>query len=75
MVWSTPCLILTKQNKNLSQTNVTFSTAVGNHVKEHISRNAKPPETHECSLCHKKVASLNLLQDHVRSEHPDVVVI
>ena len=46
-----------------------------NHVKEHISRNNKPPETHECSLCHKKVASLNLLQDHVRSEHPDVVVI
>ena len=46
-----------------------------NHVKEHISRNAKPPETHDCSLCHKKVASLNLLQDHVRSEHPDVVVI
>ena len=46
-----------------------------NHVKEHISRNAKPPEVHECSLCHKKVASLNLLQDHVRSEHPDVVVI
>ena len=46
-----------------------------NHVKEHISRNAKPPETHDCSLCHKKAASLNLLQDHVRSEHPDVVVI
>ena len=46
-----------------------------NHVKEHISCNAKPPGTHECSLCHKKGASLNLLQDHVRSEHPDVVVI
>ena len=46
-----------------------------NHVKEHISRNAKPPGTHECWLCHKKGASLNLLQDHVRSEHPDVVVI
>ena len=46
-----------------------------NHVKEHISRNAKPLETHECSLCHKNGASLNFLQDHVRSEHPDVVVI
>ena len=46
-----------------------------NHIKEHISSNAQPPETHYCLLRHKKVASLNLLQDHVRSEHPDVVVI
>jgi hypothetical protein len=46
-----------------------------NHIKEHISYNPKAPETHECSLCHKKIASLNLLQDHVRSEHPDFVVI
>lgn len=46
-----------------------------NHVKEHISRNAKPPKLHECNLCQKKVPSLNLLQSHVRAEHPDVVVL
>ena len=26
-----------------------------NHFKDYISCNAKPPEKHECSLCHKKV--------------------
>ena len=46
-----------------------------NHIKEHISSNAQPPETHYCLLRHKKVASLNLFQDHIRSEHPDMAVI
>merc|ERR1712141_574907 len=35
-----------------------------NHSKEHIARNSQPPETHECSLCQKKVNSVNQLQDH-----------
>ena len=46
-----------------------------NHSKEHIARNAKPPETQECPICHKKVNSVNLLQNHVRFEHPDVDVM
>ena len=46
-----------------------------NHRKEHIARNSQPPEIHECSLCNKKLVSGNQLQDHVRSDHPDVVVI
>ena len=46
-----------------------------NHMEEHISRNAQAPDPKDCSLCHKKLATTVLLQEHVRAEHPDVLVI
>ena len=48
---------------------------VTNHTKEHSARNAQPPVKQECSLCYRKLDTEYQLQDHVRAEHPDVVVV
>ena len=45
------------------------------HAMAHIARNSKPAEEKECTLCHTRLANVAQLQDHVRSEHPDVVVV
>ena len=46
-----------------------------NHMEDHIMRNAQAPDLKDCSLCHKKLATTIQLQEHVRAEHPDVLVI
>ena len=47
-----------------------------NHVAEHIQRNAQPPpDPKECNLCLVQVTSARMLERHVRSEHPDVLVV
>lgn len=46
-----------------------------NHHEAHIARNAKPPEEKECDICQIKLANGTQYQDHVRKEHPDVVVV
>ena len=48
---------------------------VDNHVDENIERNAQAPDIIECNLCFAQVTNGKMLEQHVRSEHPDVLVV